>query len=116
MHRAFSGADKVAVREGKNSNGADLCQPFSVLIDCVAGKVYPVVPVHAGTALIKLYVPVQPLGLFQAVIVRECVHIIVQIIKNSCAVLKNNIKHKVLPWLHRFYSWNHTRPPRQKVK
>ena len=78
MHRAFSGTDKVTVTGGKISNGADLCQTFSVLIDCVAGKVYPVVPVHAGTALIKLYVPVQPLGLFQAVIVRECIHIIVQ--------------------------------------
>ena len=116
MHRAFSGADKVAVKAMQNSNGADLCQPLSVLIDCVAGKVYPVVPVHAGAALIKPYVPVQPLGIFQAVIVRECVHIVVQIIKNSCAILKNNIKHKIFPCPHRFYSWNHTRPPRWEFK
>lgn len=109
MHRAFSGANQIAVADEKKQLTADSKnQPRSVLIDCVARQVYPVVPVHAGAALIKFVVFVQPLDFFQAVIVRECIHIVMQTIKNSCAVLKHNIKHKIFHCPHRFYSWNHT--------
>lgn len=95
MHRAFSGANQIAVADEKKQLTADSKnQPRSVLIDCVARQVYPVVPVHAGAALIKFVVFVQPLDFFQAVIVRECIHIVMQTIKNSCAVLKTTSSTK----------------------
>lgn len=63
MHRAFSGANQIAVADEKKQLTADSKnQPRSVLIDCVARQVYPVVPfqytqVRLSSSLSFLYTP-----------------------------------------------------------
>lgn len=61
---------------------------FPVLIDGIAGKVDPVIPEHAGSALVQLNMVEQAVDRDQILVVFKLVDVILHIVDHGLAVVK----------------------------